>query len=224
MRRRLGRRREGRARGHARPVRHRACCWCSSGAGHARAALPDGAAQALRDRRAARLHLDDRRPRGRDRAGPMPPSAGRAADRRAPPAPAGLLGGQGRRAARLRARTRAARASSSPSARCACRGSSSSGARTDRAAFAIECSSGTYVRSLIADLGDAYCLELRRTGIGAVRRRRRRRGAAPPARRRARVPARRSISARDEARRGRSRRGGARATRRAPCGCATTTV
>jgi tRNA pseudouridine55 synthase len=36
----------------------------------------------------------------------------------------------------------------------------------DRAAFAIECSSGTYVRSLIADLGDAYCLELRRTRIG----------------------------------------------------------
>jgi tRNA pseudouridine55 synthase len=37
----------------------------------------------------------------------------------------------------------------------------------DRRAFAIECSSGTYVRSLIADLGDAYCLELRRTRIGA---------------------------------------------------------
>jgi tRNA pseudouridine55 synthase len=36
----------------------------------------------------------------------------------------------------------------------------------DRAAFAVECSSGTYVRSLIADLGDAYCLELRRTAIG----------------------------------------------------------
>lgn len=36
----------------------------------------------------------------------------------------------------------------------------------DRAAFAIECSSGTYVRSLIGDLGDAYCLELRRTRIG----------------------------------------------------------
>ena len=36
----------------------------------------------------------------------------------------------------------------------------------ERAAFAIECSSGTYVRSLVADLGDAYCLELRRTGIG----------------------------------------------------------
>ena len=36
----------------------------------------------------------------------------------------------------------------------------------DRVAFAIECSSGTYVRSLIADLGDAYCEELRRTAIG----------------------------------------------------------
>jgi len=36
----------------------------------------------------------------------------------------------------------------------------------DRASFAIACSSGTYVRSLIADLGDAYCLELRRTWIG----------------------------------------------------------
>jgi tRNA pseudouridine55 synthase len=34
------------------------------------------------------------------------------------------------------------------------------------AAYAIECGSGTYVRSLIADLGDAYCLELRRTAIG----------------------------------------------------------
>jgi tRNA pseudouridine55 synthase len=36
----------------------------------------------------------------------------------------------------------------------------------DRAAFSIGCSSGTYVRTLIADLGDAYCLELRRTAIG----------------------------------------------------------
>jgi tRNA pseudouridine55 synthase len=32
--------------------------------------------------------------------------------------------------------------------------------------FVIECSSGTYVRSLIADLGDAYCMALRRTHIG----------------------------------------------------------
>lgn len=36
----------------------------------------------------------------------------------------------------------------------------------ERAAYEIECSAGTYVRSLIADLGDAYCLELRRTAIG----------------------------------------------------------
>ncbi|MEA2155380.1 MAG: tRNA pseudouridine55 synthase [Solirubrobacteraceae bacterium] len=36
----------------------------------------------------------------------------------------------------------------------------------DRAAFAIECSAGTYVRTLIGDLGDAYCESLRRTGIG----------------------------------------------------------
>ena len=37
------------------------------------------------------------------------------------------------------------------------------GARRD---FVIECSSGTYVRSLIADLGDAYCTALCRTRIG----------------------------------------------------------
>lgn len=36
----------------------------------------------------------------------------------------------------------------------------------DRAEFEIECSAGTYVRSLVADLGDAYCDELRRTAIG----------------------------------------------------------
>jgi tRNA pseudouridine55 synthase len=36
----------------------------------------------------------------------------------------------------------------------------------DRRGFEIECSSGTYVRSLIADLGDAYCEELRRTAVG----------------------------------------------------------
>ena len=37
----------------------------------------------------------------------------------------------------------------------------------DRRRFEIECSSGTYVRALIADLGDAYCEQLRRTGIGS---------------------------------------------------------
>jgi tRNA pseudouridine55 synthase len=39
----------------------------------------------------------------------------------------------------------------------------------ERAAFEIECSSGTYVRALIADLGDAYCEELERTAIGPFR-------------------------------------------------------
>jgi tRNA pseudouridine55 synthase len=37
---------------------------------------------------------------------------------------------------------------------------------TVSAGYEIECSSGTYVRSLIGDLGDAYCLGLRRTAIG----------------------------------------------------------
>jgi len=39
----------------------------------------------------------------------------------------------------------------------------------ERAAFELEVSSGTYVRSLIADLGDAYCDELERTAIGPFR-------------------------------------------------------
>jgi tRNA pseudouridine55 synthase len=39
----------------------------------------------------------------------------------------------------------------------------------DRAAFEIECSAGTYVRTLVADLGDAYCDELERTAIGPFR-------------------------------------------------------
>ena len=41
--------------------------------------------------------------------------------------------------------------------------------REDRAAFEIECSSGTYVRQLVAGLGDAYCEELERTAIGEFR-------------------------------------------------------
>ncbi len=39
-------------------------------------------------------------------------------------------------------------------------------ARTGPAAFRIRCSAGTYVRTLIGDLGDAYCTSLRRTAIG----------------------------------------------------------
>jgi tRNA pseudouridine55 synthase len=37
----------------------------------------------------------------------------------------------------------------------------------DRVELEVECSSGTYVRSLVADLGDAYCESLRRTAIGS---------------------------------------------------------
>jgi tRNA pseudouridine55 synthase len=39
-------------------------------------------------------------------------------------------------------------------------------AREDRRAFAIRCSAGTYIRSLVMELGDAYCEALRRTHIG----------------------------------------------------------
>ncbi len=38
----------------------------------------------------------------------------------------------------------------------------------DRATFEVEVSSGTYVRTLIETLGDAYCTELRRTAVGGI--------------------------------------------------------
>lgn len=39
----------------------------------------------------------------------------------------------------------------------------------DEALFEIECSSGTYIRTLVETLGDAYCSALRRTAIGPFR-------------------------------------------------------
>jgi tRNA pseudouridine55 synthase len=36
----------------------------------------------------------------------------------------------------------------------------------DSAGYEIECSAGTYIRTLVETLGDAYCSELRRTAIG----------------------------------------------------------
>jgi len=39
----------------------------------------------------------------------------------------------------------------------------------DSARYEIECSAGTYVRTLIETLEDAYCAELRRTAIGPFR-------------------------------------------------------
>ncbi len=38
-----------------------------------------------------------------------------------------------------------------------------------RARFEIECSSGTYIRTLVETLEDAYCEELRRTAVGDLR-------------------------------------------------------
>ena len=40
------------------------------------------------------------------------------------------------------------------------------GSDGERARYEIECSAGTYVRTLVETLGDAYCEELRRTAIG----------------------------------------------------------
>ena len=39
----------------------------------------------------------------------------------------------------------------------------------ERAEFEIECSAGTYVRQLVAELEDAYCEQLERTAIGSFR-------------------------------------------------------
>ncbi len=36
----------------------------------------------------------------------------------------------------------------------------------DQVRLAVHCSTGTYIRTLVADLGDGYCLELRRTAVG----------------------------------------------------------
>jgi len=41
-------------------------------------------------------------------------------------------------------------------------------AGSGRASFLVECSSGTYVRTLIETLGDAYCESLRRIAIGGL--------------------------------------------------------
>ena len=43
------------------------------------------------------------------------------------------------------------------------------GRADDSAEFEIECSTGTYVRTLLETLGDAYCEQLRRTAVGPFR-------------------------------------------------------
>lgn len=42
-------------------------------------------------------------------------------------------------------------------------------AEAGRARFEVECSAGTYIRTLVEELGDAYCEELRRTAVGHLR-------------------------------------------------------
>ena len=79
--------------------------------------------------------------------------------------PPGALGRQSRRRARLPPRP-ARRGDGDAAADSRVHRFAELWREDDRAEFEIECSSGTYVRSLIADLGDAYCEELRRTAIG----------------------------------------------------------
>jgi tRNA pseudouridine55 synthase len=43
------------------------------------------------------------------------------------------------------------------------------GSGAESAEYEIECSAGTYIRTLVETLGDAYCAELRRTAIGPFR-------------------------------------------------------
>ena len=97
------------------------------------------------------------------------PADARAADRRPHAAPARLLGGEGRRRARSTRRPAGGRQVEAAGARSPSTAPSCSGARATRPRFEIECSAGTYVRQLVADLGDAYCEELERTAIGHFR-------------------------------------------------------
>ena len=111
-------------------------------------------------RRASRARAT---PRARSRAPggsrPTPPRLPTGEVRQRPPA---LLGGEGRRRARLPPRAPRRGASRCPSGSSRCTASSELWRRERRRSgaprrrrFEIECGSGTYVRSLIADLGDA---------------------------------------------------------------------
>ena len=76
--------------------------------------------------------------------------------------------------------------------------------------FEIRCSAGTYIRTLVEELGDAYCERLRRTAIGDLRLVEGRRRAARAGRAARRIPAR------ARARRGRGQAGHARDPQRMP--------
>ena len=161
------RRGQDRARRDARPVRDRAPAR-ARGPRHADRALHPHAAQDLRDDRALRRDLVDRRSRRRDR----PDRQGsRRTRRRCPRA----------RCSSARPRTRAIRIAGVRAYERARRGEEVEMPERvvhvhrfeqlwredgERGGYEIECGSGTYIRSLVADLGDAYCESLRRTHIG----------------------------------------------------------
>ena len=130
-------------------------------------------AKDLRDGRAAGVDVDDRRPRGRDhrdraRAAGRAVAADRLVRQRPPAYSAVRIDGQ--RAYEL-ARARGETVEVPEREVTVYRFEQLLARRATAPAFVIECSSGTYVRSLIADLGDAYCVELRRTRDRPVRRR-----------------------------------------------------
>ena len=149
---------QGGPRGHARPVRDRAAAR-AGGARHQAQQQLMAAAQELRDDRPARrASRAPATPRGRSpqRRAARPTAA--AADRRDPPASAAILGGEDRRRARLQAgaargAVRAARADVTVYRFEQLWREDPVPGELARAAFAIECSAGTYVRSLIADSG-----------------------------------------------------------------------
>ena len=183
-------------RRHARPVRDRAAARARRPRARARSASSWRCRRPTRRSRGSARSRRPATPRARSpRPGVVPPEplvlpTGRVRQR--PPAYSAVRVGGERAYERARAR-RGGR--DRPSARSRSTASSSCWREGDRAGFAIECSSGTYVRSLIADLGDAYCVELRRTRDRAVRRRRRRPDAGRCRSRDAlRVPAARSRS------------------------------
>ena len=101
------------------------------------------------------------------------PGAARAADRGDPAAGAADLRRQGRRRARSTSAPTAARSDEVErpvrEVEIVRRCGQLDAEPASWAEFEIECSSGTYVRTLIEELGDAYCETLRRTAVGHLR-------------------------------------------------------
>ena len=177
------RRAQGGPRGHARPVRDRADDH-PRGPRAPRAELRRRAAEGVRRRRALRRRLDDRRSGRRDHARPAcfrrRRSSCRSATIRQRPPAYSAVHVDGRRAY---ARARAGEEFELPEREVTIHECELLWQEEDRAGLRIVCSSGTYVRSLVADLGDAYTRGAAAHADRSVQRRRRRPGAGAPARR-----------------------------------------